>query len=224
MQPETKPIRLLLVDDHEVVRAGLRALLLRSGGIYVVGEAESAGESVKKAMQLKPDVVLMNVRLPGGGGLQACREICSSCPGTRVLFLSSHIDDDAAMAAMLGGAHGYLLKEIKKAALISAIKAVAEGQTIQDPSISQRIFKRTEAQCQSVANGEEPLSPQEERVLTHVANGNTNKEIAAALGLSDKTVKNYLRNIFQKMQVTRRSHAVAKFARQNSSKEKRKSE
>lgn len=217
---KTKPIRLLLADDHEVVRLGLRSLLVRSGAIQVVGEAETATDAVKKAVRLKPDVVLMDVRLPEGGGVQACREIRASCPYTRVLFLSSYVDDEAAMATFVGGANGYLLKEIKKEALLSAIKAVAEGHSIQDPSVNERILKRMQAPSHPGAKGEEEtLSPQEQKVLALVADGKTNKEIAFALTLSDKTVKNYLRNIFQKLQVTRRSQAVAKFTRRSTAQE-----
>ncbi len=209
-------IRVLIVDDHEVVRVGLRNLLHRSGDIQVVGEAATAAESVKKAAQVKPDLVLMDVRLPDGGGVHASREIRAACPGARILFLSGELDDEAATATLVGGAHGYVLKQIKKDVLINAIRAVAGGQSIQDPEVTERLRRRMATLSQVGANGgDEPLSPQEQKVLALVAEGKTNKEIGFALCLSDKTVKNYVRNIFQKLQVTRRSQAVAKFTRRS---------
>lgn len=215
---ETGTIRLLLVDDHEVVRVGLRTLLSEHHDIKIVGEAETMAESIRLAVRLKPDVVLMDVRLPDGSGVSACREILDACPDTRVLFLTSYADDDSVLAAVLAGAHGYLLKEIDSGALIGAIAAVSEGQSILDPSVTQRALrwmKEFSNVPKSVANGE-PLSPQEERVLALVAEGKTNKEIANSLRLSDKTVKNYLANIFQKLHLTRRTQAAAFFIKRNS--------
>lgn len=212
-RPAAKKIRLLLVDDHEVVRLGLRTLLAKSDRIQVVGEAGSAKEAVAEASRVRPDVVLMDLRLPDGSGITACREILSSAAATRVLFLTSYSDEDAVRATVLAGAAGYLLKEIGGQALLDGIETVAAGQSILDPRITQGVLNQLTAGARPDGPREDQLSPQERRVLTHVVEGKTNKQIAAALGLSDKTVKNYLSNAFQKLQVTRRSHAAVLFSR-----------
>jgi two-component system response regulator DevR len=208
-----KKIRLLLVDDHEVVRLGLRTLFAKADGIDVVGEAGTAKDAVTEANRLRPKVVLMDLRLPDGSGITACRDILSRAPDTRVLFLTSYSDDDAVRATVLAGAAGYLLKEIGRQALIDGIEAVAAGQSILDPRVTQSVLNQLTAGAKPKTNQDEELSPQERRVLTHVVEGKTNKQIAAALKLSDKTVKNYLSNAFQKLQVTRRSHAAVLFSR-----------
>ena len=208
-----KKIRLLLVDDHEVVRLGLRTLFEKSDRVHVVGEAGSAKEAVAEAKRVRPDVVLMDLRLPDGSGITACREILSSDPAARVLFLTSYSDDDAVRATVLAGAAGYLLKQIGGQALVEGIEAVAAGQSILDPRITQGVLNQLTAASRPNAPREEELSPQERRVLAQVVEGKTNKQIATALGLSDKTVKNYLSNAFQKLQVTRRSHAAVLFSR-----------
>lgn len=208
----SQAIRLLLVDDHEVVRVGLRTLLARAKHIEVVGEAESVARAVQEAIRLTPKVVLMDVRLPDGNGVDACREIRTVCPDTRVLFLTSFADENAALSAVLGGASGYLLKEIGGEPLIQAIEAVAAGQSILDPAITQPILARMRSLHTATAQIEgDILSPQEQKVLALVADGKTNKEIAASLHLSDKTVKNYLSHIFQKLQISRRSQAATYF-------------
>ncbi len=210
----TNPIQLLLVDDHKVVRVGLRTLLGGIEHIQVVGEAETTASAIREAARLEPDVVLMDVRLPDGSGIEACREIRAARPETRVLFLTSFADDDAVMATIFAGADGYLLKEIDEDALIRAIETVAGGRSILDPAVTQRMLaKMKEHSVPPAKSKEESLSPQEQKVLALVAEGQTNKEIAAALGLSDKTVRNYLSNIFQKLQVSRRSQAAAHYAR-----------
>jgi two-component system response regulator DevR len=206
-------IRLLLVDDHEVVRLGLRALFAKAHGIDVVGEAGTAKEAVAEANRLRPNVVLMDLRLPDQSGITACREILSRMPGTRVLFLTSYSDEDAVRATVVAGAAGYLLKEIGRQALIDGIEAVAAGQSILDPRVTQSVLNQLTAAAKPKAYHDEELSPQERRVLAHVVEGKTNKQIAAALNLSDKTVKNYLSNAFQKLRVTRRSHAAVLFSR-----------
>lgn len=214
---KTKPIRLLLVDDHEVVRVGLKTVLSQHPGLIVVGESGTMEAAVQNALKLKPAVVLMDVRLPDGSGVDACREILASCPDTRVVFLTSYADDDSVLAAVLAGAHGYVLKEIDSAALIRAIHSVAEGQSILDPTVTERALHWLRGLGTGPQQaGIEQLSAQEERVLALVAEGKTNKEIAAVLGLSDKTVKNYLANVFQKLRITRRAQAAAFFVkRQN---------
>lgn len=215
-QQEAKPIRLLLVDDHEVVRVGLRTLLSSTGTIQVVGEAGTADAAVKEAVRLKPDVVLMDLRLPDESGVQACREIRAACADTHVLFLTSYSDDDAVLSAAFGGASGYLLKEIGGESLIHAVEAVASGHSILDPAVMQRVIDRMKSMVKGVDKDKDKdkdniLSPQERRVLALVTEGKTNKEIASALDLSDKTVKNYLSNVYQKLQVSRRAQAAAVF-------------
>jgi DNA-binding NarL/FixJ family response regulator len=214
---ESRAIRLLIVDDHEVLRLGLRTLFHESGGIEVVGEAESVAQTVSEAVRLKPDVVLMDVRLPDGSGVDACREIRAQCPETRVLFLTSYADDDAVLATILAGADGFLLKEVGSEELVKSVRTVAAGRSILDPAVTQRVLARvktisTTGGGAKIRSGDE-LSPQERRVLALVAEGKTNKEIASTLNLSDKTVGNYLANVFQKLQITRRAQAAAYFTR-----------
>jgi two-component system, NarL family, response regulator DevR len=156
--------------------------------------------------------------LPDGSGVEACREIIDVCPDSRVVFLTSYADDDSILAAVLAGAQGYVLKEIDSSALIGAIQAVSAGQSILDPIVAQKALTwiRGFESGRMAAMDTEPLSPQEERVLALVAEGKTNKEIAAALRLSDKTVKNYLANMFQKLHITRRTQAAAFFIKRQS--------
>jgi two-component system response regulator DevR len=210
--PSVNQVRVLIVDDHEVVRMGLRAALCRGGSITVVGEADNAKNAIREAVDLKPDVVLMDVRLSGDNGVDACRAIRDSCPVTRVLFLTSYQDDDAVLAAIVGGAAGYLLKHVNAEALLRAIHAVAQGESILDPAITQPLLTRMRLQ-KGKGSKRLPLSPQQQRVLALVAEGKTNKEIGSAIKLSDKTVKNYIRAIFQKLKVTRRAQAAACFVR-----------
>ena len=222
VQPVLKPISVLIVDDHEIVREGLRTVLSRQGGIKVVGEAGTDTDAVVETCRLKPDVVLMDVRLGSGSGVDACRAIRNSCPGTRVLFLSSYEDDEAVLAAVVGGASGYLLKQINGDGLARAIHAVAQGQSILDPAITQPLLTRMQQQKEKASEPQRAtLSTQQQRVLALVAEGKTNKEIGVSLELSDKTVKNYIRFIFQKMKVTRRAQAAAFFVRDSPSSGKR---
>src|SRR5437762_2960170 len=214
-QPESKAIRLLIVDDHKVVRLGLSTLLSRHAGIEVVGEVGTVAAAVEQTARLLPDVVLMDVRLPDGDGFEACRQIRKSQFETRVLFLTSFADEKIVLESIDAGGDGYLLKEIDEENLVRAIRNVAAGQSILDPAVTRRVLERVK---NSDTHSETPstnrlgsISPQERRVLALVAEGKTNKEIGVALGLSDKTVKNYLSNIMEKLQVTRRSQAAAYF-------------
>jgi two-component system, NarL family, response regulator DevR len=210
----TKRIRLLMVDDHEVLRLGLRTLFSEAEGFEVVGEAASMAGAVTEAARVRPDVVLMDVRLPDGSGVEACREIRAARPDIRVLFLTSYADEDAVLATILAGADGFLLKEVSSEELLRAVRTVGSGRSILDPAVTQRVLARVKAAAASSPDGKtDELSPQERRVLTLVADGKTNKEIAAALNLSDKTVGNYLSNIFQKLHVTRRAQAAVYFTR-----------
>ncbi len=213
-EPETKVVRLLLVDDHEVLRLGLRTLFTESGGFRVVGEAGTMADAIAEAAKLKPDVVLMDVRLPDGSGVEACREIRAARPDTRVLFLTSYADEDAVLATILAGAYGFLLKEVSSEELIRAMKTVAAGRSILDPAVTKRVLDRVKGLSRDSADKGEELSAQEERVLALVAEGKTNKEIAAVLHLSDKTVGHYLENIFQKLHVSRRSQAAVYYTKQ----------
>ena len=213
-----KSISVVIVDDHEVVREGLRAMLSRHNDIAVVGEAGTMKGAVVESCRLKPDVVLMDVRLSDGSGVDACRAIRDSCPATRVLFLSSYEDDEAVLAAVFGGASGYLLKQITAEGLMLAIRAVAQGQSILDPAITQPVLTRMRLQKEQASEPQRTtLSAQQQRVLALIAEGKTNKEIGSSLELSDKTVKNYVRFIFQKMKVTRRGQAAAMFIRDSAS-------
>ena len=209
-----KPVRLLLVDDHQVVRVGLRTVLHNNQGITVVGEAGSKAAVVRAVKRLKPDIVLMDVRLPDGSGVEAARDILATHPTTRIIFLTSYADDDSVLAAVLAGAHGYVLKDIDVSLLIRSIRAVSNGQSLLNPALTQRALNWIRVrQTQDGPVRELSLAPQEERVLALVAEGLTNKEIAAAMRLSDKTVKNYLANIFQKLHISRRAQAATFFVK-----------
>lgn len=199
-----------------MVRIGLKTLLNRTGRIDIVGEADSVATAVTEATRLKPAVVLMDLRLCDGSGIEACREIRAVCPDTRVLFLTSFGDDQDVRAALSGGASGYILKRIEKEALVRAIETVAHGQTVLHPSLAKPMLDgRLRPPTLSDESGAPALSPQEERVLALVAEGKTNKEIAAMLDLSDKTVKNYLSNAYLKLNVDRRSQAAVLFVRRS---------
>ena len=208
-----KPIRLLLVDDHEVVRVGLRTVLHNRQGITVVGEAGSKAAAVQAVKRLKPDIVLMDVRLPDGSGVEASRDIFAGHPATRIIFLTSYMNGDSARAAMLAGAQGYVVKNIDSGRLIRSIHDVSNGQSMFDPALAQQTLSRNVESVKARPEREPSLAPQEERVLALLAEGLTNKEIAAALQLSDKTVKNYIANMFQKLQISRRAQAAAYFVR-----------
>jgi two-component system response regulator DevR len=210
-----KSIEILIVDDSELVRTGLRTLLdahARSAGtlLRMVGEASTANSAVAEAIRLKPDVVLMDIRLPDGSGLEACRKILASDPETKVLILTSVIDDNLVYDAMSSGAHGYLLKEINAQGLCQAIVDVAAGKFILDPTVTTHVLNLVRSGSNPPTEHDKlsTLSAQERRVLALVAEGKTNKEIAEQMGLSDKTVKNYLSNIFEKLKISRRSQAA----------------
>jgi len=208
-----KPIRLLIVDDHEVVRIGLGAVLGLTPGIKVVGQAAGKDEARQLSLRLKPDVVLMDIRLPDGSGIDLARDILSACPDTRVLFLTSFADDHTVLEAILSGAQGYVLKDIASDALVRAIKSVAAGQPLMDPRLTKYTIQWIKQTAMTAGTSKRPLlSPQEQRLLPLVAEGLTNKEIATQLKLSEKTVKNYLANIYSKLQIGRRSQVAAFYA------------
>ena len=203
------------MDDYEIIRAGLRTMLSRQDVISVVGEAATVTEAVDESSRLRPDMVLMDIRMLSDSGVDACRAIRDSCPHTRVLFLSSYEDDEAVLAAVVGGASGYLVKHINADELLQAqaIRAVAQGQPILDPTVTQPLLTRMPVQQEVSKPLQATLSTQQQRVLELIAQGKTNKEIGSSLDLSDQTVKNYIRFIFQKLNVTRRAHAAALFTR-----------
>lgn len=207
----TKAISVLLVEDHEVTRVGLRSLLREYEHLSIVGEAETVREAVALAAKLKPDVILMDIRLRDGTGFDACRGIQKLGIESRVLFLTSFADDDVLFEAITCGADGYLLKEINSQSLVNAIENVAAGKSILDPSVTRRVLARLkQVGVPGPADDRiSKLSPQELRIVSLVAEGKTNKEIAVALGLSDKTVKNYLSNAMEKLNTSRRSQTAA---------------
>jgi len=205
-----RPLRLLLVDDHEVVRQGLAALLARRPAFQVVAEAGTVAEAMAAARRFRPDLVIMDVRLPDGTGIEACRDIRAEMPETRVVMLTSYPDEDAVLAAILAGASGYLLKEIRGRDLVAALESVGRGDSLLDPAVTERVLERV----RRVAAGEmadelASLTSQERKILFLVADGKTNKEIAAEVFLSDKTVKNYVSSILSKLDLQRRAQAAA---------------
>ncbi len=215
-QVKTKKIRLFLVDDHQVVRMGLRSVLGQDSEISIVGEAGTSAEAVSQVIEQKPDVVLLDLRLPDGSGVDVCRDILSALPEIRILFLTSYGDEDAVLSAVVAGAKGYLLKEVAAEELIRSIKLVAAGQPVLDPTVTSRVMNWMQGlKMPQPKEKTEGLSPQEHRIVALIADGKTNKEIAVDLKLSEKTVKNYLSNIFQKLQITRRSQAAAFFVKQH---------
>lgn len=205
-------LRILLVDDHDVVRVGLRALLESQPGFQVVGEAGSAAEAIAEAARSDPDVIVMDVRLPDGSGVEACRAIRARQPDVRVLMLTSYADDEAVFAAILAGAAGYILKQIRGKALVEAIATVGAGGSLLDPSVTQRVLERLRA-IGPASPGPGSLTEQEQRILSLVAEGKTNREIADALFLSEGTVKNYVSSILGKLNFSRRSQLAAYVAR-----------
>ncbi len=194
---------------------GLRSVLSKDPEIRIVGEAGTSAEAMTQILEHKPDVVLLDLRLPDGSGVDVCRDILASLPETRVLFLTSYGDDEAVLAAIVAGAKGYLLKEVGPEELVRSIKLVAQGQPVLDPTATSKVLNwmkgLTPTKSDETLDG---LSPQEQRIVALIADGKTNKEIASDLKLSEKTVKNYLSNIFQKLQITRRSQAAAFFVKQ----------
>lgn len=211
-------IRVMLVDDHDVVREGLRSLLRRAQDIEVIGEAGTAATAVSEAARLQPDVVVLDVRLPDGSGVEVCRDIRDHRPETRVLMLTSYADDEALFASIMAGAAGYLLKETRASALLEAIVTAARGGSLLDPSMTQRVFERLRTAANGAADPMSQLSEQEQRILGLIAEGKTNREIASEVYLSDKTVKHYVSNILSKLQLTRRSEAAAFWARHGNTK------
>jgi DNA-binding NarL/FixJ family response regulator len=207
---ESTSIRILIADDHEVVRIGLAALLDRQHGFRVVGEAASGDEAVRLARALRPDVVVMDIRMPNGSGTDACRIITAELPGTPVVMLTSYADEEALFDAIGAGAAGYVLKRIGSDELVSAVRIVAGGQSMLDPAVTAAVLERLRHAAHAEESGAfSELTDQERRVLSHLAQGESNREIAAAMELAEKTVRNYVSNILAKLSLTSRAQAAA---------------
>jgi two-component system, NarL family, response regulator DevR len=203
-------LKILLVDDHEFVRMGINALLARYPQFQVVAEAANAQEAVKQALHHRPDVIIMDIRLPGKSGIEATREITQQLPDTKVIMLTSFAEDELLFDAIIAGATGYILKQIDSKELIRALETVARGEALLDPAVTKKVFERVrhaarESEDKSFAS----LSDQELRILALVAKGKTNKEIAENLFLSEKTARNYVSSILAKLNLSTRSEAAA---------------
>ncbi len=204
------PVKLLLVDDHPVVRLGLTTLFETVPWVEVVGVARSLADAVRAARRTQPDVVLMDVRLPDGSGVEACREIRSASSTTTVVMLTSYADEAAVIDSILAGAAGYLLKQIEPERLVEAVEVVARGGSLLDPNVTRTVLNRLRAADRPPADDPlTTLSVQEQQILPLIADGKTNREIAAALNLSEHTVKSYVSNILQKLHLSRRVELAA---------------
>jgi DNA-binding NarL/FixJ family response regulator len=205
------PVRVMLVDDHEIVRRGLQSVLDRNPEISVVGEASSVETSIRESRRLKPDVVVMDLRLPDGSGVDACRQIRDEQPDVRVLILTSHADEDALFSAVLAGAAGYVLKDLDPSGIQKAIVTVGRGGSLLDPQLATRVLERIRRGSAShpADDGFVTLSPQEDRILDMIGDGLTNRQIGEQLGLSEKTIKNYVSELYTKLNVDRRAQAAS---------------
>ena len=216
--PKVDQIRVLIVDDHEVVRQGIRALLEAEPGIRVVGEADGVKTAVSQAKWLTPEVIVMDVRLADGSGITATREIRAKQPDTRVLMLTSFADEEALFASIMAGASGYVLKQIRGNDLVNAVLTVGHGQSLLDPSMTQGVLDRL-MRSQDLLKDEKlaRLTAQEERILNLLAEGKTNRQIGDEIHLAEKTVKNYVSSLFAKLGMERRTQAAASARRATSS-------
>src|SRR4029453_16559292 len=213
-EPKRPPLRVMLVDDHEVVRDGIRAMLASENDIHVSAEAGTVREAVDEADRARPDVVVMDVRLADGSGIEATREIRARHPNTRVVMLTSFADDEALFASIMAGASGYVLKQVRGGELVRAIRTVGKGESLLDPAVTNAVLDRLRKGKRLLEDEKlARLSPQEERILGLVADGKTNKEIGDELHLAEKTVKNYVSSILSKLEVARRAEAAAYLAR-----------
>ena len=204
-------LKILVVDNHDIVRKGLAMLISRQEDLFVVAEAGSVAEAMTKARESVPDVVVMDIRLPDGTGIEACREIRDENSGVKVLMLTSYSDEEAVMGSIIAGASGYLLKGIHSQEIVDAIRLVGSGQTLLDPAVAAGVLERVR-----LGKEEDPLTQlndQEKKILELIAEGQTNRQIAGQINLSNQTVKNYVSNILGKLEVSRRSQTVASLAK-----------
>jgi len=212
-------VRVFLLDDHEIVRRGVKELLETEGDLEVVGEAGTAAEALARIPPTRPDVAVLDVRLPDRDGVQVCREIRSAHPEIHCLMLTSFADDEALFQAIMAGASGYVLKQIKGADVVEAVRAVAAGRSLLDPSVTERVVER-------LRSGQEEdellarLSPQERNILGLIADGLTNRQIAEQVHLAEKTVKNYVSNLLSKLGMERRTQAAVYAARLGAQRER----
>ena len=213
-----RPVTVFLLDDHEVVRQGLRTLLERRGEITVIGESGSAQEAARRIPALRPDVAVVDVRLPDGTGIEVCRTIRSIDPGIAVLVLTSYDQDEAVFAAIMAGASAYLLKEVNGADLADAVVRVAAGQSLLDPAVTARVLARLRSGPPSDPIGNH-LTPKERQVLALIGEGYTNRQIGNRLNLTEKTTKNYVSAILGKLGVQSRTQAAVIAAHQDTNPE-----
>jgi two-component system, NarL family, response regulator DevR len=212
-QPGPAPVRVFLLDDHEIVRRGVRELIEASGGdLVVVGEAGTAEEALARIPPVRPDVAVLDVRLPDGNGVEVCREIRSRHPDVRCLMLTSFADDEALFDAIVAGASGYVLKQVRGNDLVDDVRRVARGQSLLDPSVTTAVLERLRRRPDDETGGVH-LTEQERRVLDLLAEGLTNREIGERLYLAEKTVKNYVSNLLAKLGMHRRTEAAVYGAR-----------
>lgn len=204
---DSTPVKVFLLDDHEIVRRGVRELLEAGGGIEVVGEASTAAEALARIPATKPDVAVLDVRLPDGSGVEVCREVRSEQPSIACLMLTSFSDDDALFEAIMAGASGYVLKQIRGNDLVTAIRRVARGESLLDPSVTAKVLHRLRHPSEEDERLAK-LTPQERRILDLIAEGATNRQIGNELHLAEKTVKNYVSNMLMKLGMSRRTEAA----------------
>jgi DNA-binding NarL/FixJ family response regulator len=205
-------IRVFLLDDHEVVRRGVADLLQAEGDIEVVGESGSAAEATRRIPALRPHVAILDARLPDGSGIDVCRDMRSVDPTIKGLILTSYEDDEALFAAIMAGAAGYVLKQIRGTDLVDTVRRVAAGQSLLDPAVTQRVLERIRNPVAEPAELRS-LTDQERRILEHIAEGLTNREIANRMYLAEKTVKNYVSSLLAKLGLERRTQAAVLAAR-----------
>ena len=220
MEQSPQVIQVFLLDDHEIVRRGVRELLESEPDIEVVGEASTAAEALQRIPAVRPDVAVLDVRLPDGSGVEVCRDVRSSMPEVHCLMLTSYADDEALFDAIMAGASGYVLKEIRGNDLVDAIRQVASGKSLLDPMATQRVLER-------LRNGEkhdsrlDALSDQEKRILELIGEGMTNRQIGEQMHLAEKTVKNYVSSLLAKLGMERRTQAAAFVARMSAEQDHR---